>query len=485
MNFHYLYYKILRVLHLISELDFKRKTAFYSPAYKVISRSKLFDKKWYLHAYPEVKDSGLSPIEHYINYGLKDGKKTSEDFNPEKVFTQPYPHSYYTLQSSRAKKNAFIEHKYENKIENFKQANRKILLISHEFTLTGAPRALFNLAKVLQQHNYEPVVISPSFGDMEKELKAEGIEYYVEPLLLMKLLFQENKMREFFNSFEILFFNTMPSLRFANFIQSPAKRIAWIHEARFASERESANGDISNLFKTIDEVYSVGEYSKSFTDNYIDKSKSHTLLYGIKPLDFEKIATKPKTDKLSFGIVGHCSERKGHDIFVEAIQRLPQEIKENCLFKIIGKVDKRKFSQKIKKIAEQEGIICTGQLSYEESLKEINSLDCIVCPSRDDPMPMVCTEAFMLEKVVLTSKQTGTAFFIEHGVNGFIFEADSEALKECMLKVYNHKQNLKEIGKSAKRIYVDNFTEELFERNVLEVINNTICDQQLRGEENE
>ncbi len=456
------------MLHLISEVEFKKKTAYYSIAYKAVLRSKFLDEKWYLNAYPEVNKSKLSAIDHYIELGFKSGYNPSKDFDAKKTFFSQIPEYFYGLQSSKAIKNAHVAHKKECKIENFKKEQRKVLLISHELSLTGAPRALFNVAKILKDKGFEPVVLSPAFGELEKELVQNNIEYYIEPLLLVKLLFQCPVTKDFFQSFETIFFNTLPSLRFAPYIVSKNKKIAWIHEARLAFEREEVTRDFVKLFENIDEVYSVGMYSKSFTDKYIDKNKSHILLYGIDEIDIANLPEKTE-EKLVFAIVGLCSERKGHDIFVQAIQKLPKEVRENSVFEIIGNIDKRKFSQKIKSIAGQEGIFCTGQLSYKETINEMNKIDCLVCPSIDDPMPMVCTEAMMLEKVVLTSSSTGTAYFIDEGKNGFVFEADADALKDCICRVYGQKQELKSIGKNARKIYERHFKQDVFVKDVVEI----------------
>ena len=48
---------------------------------RVIKRSKFFDKNWYLSAYPDVKDSGLRPEEHYLLKGWRDGYDPSEKFS--------------------------------------------------------------------------------------------------------------------------------------------------------------------------------------------------------------------------------------------------------------------------------------------------------------------------------------------------------------------------------------------------------------------
>lgn len=39
--------------------------------YKVIKRSKYFNKKWYLETYPDVSESKMDPVEHYLEIGWK------------------------------------------------------------------------------------------------------------------------------------------------------------------------------------------------------------------------------------------------------------------------------------------------------------------------------------------------------------------------------------------------------------------------------
>lgn len=46
---------------------------------------------------------------------------------------------------------------------------------------------------------------------------------------------------------------------------------------------------------------------------------------------------------------------------------------------------------------------------------------CIVCSSRDDPMPVFMTEGMMMSKICICSENTGTATLIENGKNGFVY----------------------------------------------------------------
>ena len=48
---------------------------------KIIERSGLFDVKYYLFTYPDVRKKNAEPIAHYIKHGAKEGRNPSEEFN--------------------------------------------------------------------------------------------------------------------------------------------------------------------------------------------------------------------------------------------------------------------------------------------------------------------------------------------------------------------------------------------------------------------
>lgn len=45
-----------------------------------ILESELFDKKFYIDTYPDIK--GMDPLEHYLEFGIKEDRKPNEDFDP-------------------------------------------------------------------------------------------------------------------------------------------------------------------------------------------------------------------------------------------------------------------------------------------------------------------------------------------------------------------------------------------------------------------
>ena len=49
-------------------------------ARNIVANSPYFDRKWYLSAYPDVAQSGMDPLEHYVQSGWREGRSPSEYF---------------------------------------------------------------------------------------------------------------------------------------------------------------------------------------------------------------------------------------------------------------------------------------------------------------------------------------------------------------------------------------------------------------------
>ena len=42
-----------------------------------------FDSVWYLSAYPDVRDAGIEPVEHFLQHGMFEGRSPNAAFNAE------------------------------------------------------------------------------------------------------------------------------------------------------------------------------------------------------------------------------------------------------------------------------------------------------------------------------------------------------------------------------------------------------------------
>jgi hypothetical protein len=48
---------------------------------QIIRKSKLFDKAYYLAAYPDVKDAGMDPIWHFVRTGVYELRNPNPEFD--------------------------------------------------------------------------------------------------------------------------------------------------------------------------------------------------------------------------------------------------------------------------------------------------------------------------------------------------------------------------------------------------------------------
>lgn len=86
--------------------------------YKIIKKSGLFDEKYYLLTYNDVRKADIDPIKHYLKYGWKEGKNPSDKFN-----TNNYLNDYPYL---RNKNICPLIHKILDKKGNIREEKKKL-----------------------------------------------------------------------------------------------------------------------------------------------------------------------------------------------------------------------------------------------------------------------------------------------------------------------------------------------------------------------
>lgn len=360
-------------------------------------------------------------------------------------------------------------------------------MISHNLSLTGAPRALLNMAIELKKSGDIPVIGAFTGGPMEAEIQDLGIPLMFINPMDMNRQFKSEKLVSFFNVFDYIVFNTVVTLELAQkIVHTNPTKISWIHESEFEFEKASKRLNLKNAFEAIDYVYSVGQYSKMYTDQYLIDRESDILLYSIEDKmknisnmgtvsENDDIRNKyPKNGKLIFAMIGALSTRKGHTVLIDAINYLPQEILTDLEFWIIGPVGERNV-EKLVVEAQKDCYKYLGAMNYEELLSLMESVDVVICPSLDDPMPMVATEAMMSQRTVLVTNNTGTAALIDDGINGYVVESGNpEMLADKIYEIYCKRNNLPEIGQRGRLIYERSFTPKYFSQQVKKVFHNSV-----------
>ena len=112
-----------------------------------------------------------------------------------------------------------------------------------------------------------------------------------------------------------------------------------------------------------------------------------------------------------------------------------------------------------------------GFVSVPEKSLLFQNTDIVVCVSRDDPEPKVVAEAFMWSKVVLLSQNVGQKDLIENDINGFVVGIDNvNELRNKIIKIIDGEYKFDKIGERARDLYLNNYTLNAFEEQLMKVI---------------
>ena len=148
-------------------------------AYKLIKSQDLFDENYYLEKYPEVQNSKLDPLNHYIYHGYKEGKKPNRKFDGnyylerykdvKKSLDNPLIHFVLHGQNEGRCPSKKIENeKFSNYLSKLESMDKKSILsfltkFNRELriseSINGLDNSLFQqseretLQKILRDHN--------------------------------------------------------------------------------------------------------------------------------------------------------------------------------------------------------------------------------------------------------------------------------------------------------------------------------------------
>ena len=144
------------------------------------------------------------------------------------------------------------------------------------------------------------------------------------------------------------------------------------------------------------------------------------------------------------------------------------------------------LAKEVKEAAEKmPGITYIPELDRDQMAAFYNQIDCLVCASRDDAMPVVVTEACMFSKLIICSENTGSASILNRHNAGLIFrDNDPGELRDCMVQIFDEgKKDLDEMRKNARIVYEEYFTNEVFESKIDSIIEDLISNKKNGSEQ--
>ncbi|MFZ5802464.1 MAG: glycosyltransferase [Candidatus Omnitrophota bacterium] len=394
---------------------------------------KNFDGDTYLSAYTDLLKNGISTEReaflHWCSHGQREGRT---------YFSKAAGRKYRSLLS-----------------KNVLRASRKrkrILIINHEESRTGAPIMLFKIGMALK-NSYDLTVFSLAKGSMSYEFNKEFPDrIYLEALTSMK---EEGETREeglkrILAKMEpdLVYSNTADTIAFARIAREMGiPTLLHIHELL---DRERLS--LWNLFDP-DEVQGAADIfvacsapvrERLMRDFAVDPSRIELIHSFIAHDEVRAKAEKEKNGwnarigaggrRVVMGMGNLSTDfqnyRKGFDLFCEVYKKVREHGRYQFVW--IGVYNPEFFSASAAEVVPE--ILMTGEL--ENPFPVLKKADYFLLTSRIDPFPLVCLEAMALGKPVLAFREgSGIYEALEKGGGIVIDQTEAEDMAQALLRL--------------------------------------------------
>lgn len=364
---------------------------------------------------------------------------------------------------------------FPENMDTFEPQRKKIFVLTHELSLTGAPVVLTHAVRMLKNDGWQVVVVSPSDGVLKQDFLRDGIPVFIQPDMD-----KNDDWMRLAADFDLILVNTVVPFRQIEQLRNFKVPVMWwLHDARSGYEdylRHVLPETIGDNIHT----FSVSKYADDVVKEFRPKYKTDLLLYGLKDeavrVKAEQRLIENVNGRKVFVSVGTVIHRKGQDILTKAVRLLPDEIRKQCLFLFIGKCIDTDIFQYVKELEKDypDEVRQIDAIPHDEIFNLYKEAAAVICSSRDDPLPTFMAETMMVSGVCICSENTGTAGVIENGKNGYVYRNDDPVeLSQCIRFVVECEE-LDALKKASRKTFENVFSMDVFRKNLLKCVESCI-----------
>ncbi|ETP71246.1 glycosyltransferase [Lachnospiraceae bacterium JC7] len=345
-----------------------------------------------------------------------------------------------------------------------KDCSKGVLLFSHELSKTGAPIQMLELAVMLRDLGYQPLIFSLSEGDLIREYMDIGIPVICVAGTEVSVEWLDELVKEF----DLIFINTLLMSDYVRYLANGSRRIFWwIHENSYLFDDYycSNNPDISNF-----KILAASEKVRNNIAKYMKRESDILNVY----IEDYGISDRKSSDKITFLWAGTIDFNKAPEIFIRAILCLLEDYIDKAEFIIVGHSCKTSEFNELKEILSYSipNVRLINAVNHREFLNLMDTVDAVVITSIEESTSVVAVEGLMKGKVVICSEGCGVTKYIKDGENGFVFPVrDFEKLSEKLKFVIDNNENLNDLRCSGRSIYEKYYSFDIFRQKLKCLIN--------------
>ncbi len=324
-----------------------------------------------------------------------------------------------------------------------------------------------HLAVWLQKAGWEICVATPDEGPITEMLAAAGVPTVVEPTLLTDLA--HARLRALCRDFDVIVANTIASWPAVRAAHLEGRAALWyLHETLVAVRLIRAIPEMAEALRLADLLVMPTQQTAGIYEGFTH-APIEVVPYGIpRPA----VLARNESAFTRFLTLGSFEPRKGHDVLVEAIERLDPTVRERCVFKMAGRVLDEAFFKKLQtRAAAFPQVELIDALDHSQALTLLNETDVVVLPSRDETMPIVILEAMGLGKAVVSTNVGGVREWLRDGMNGLLVAKENpDELARALAVCAGDQEFVRQFAAAGRRTFDRHFTLDRFASRFAELL---------------
>ncbi len=355
----------------------------------------------------------------------------------------------------------------------------------------GAESYQIDLAKILKEHNYEPVIVSSSRKLLQNAAKQQiktikapflkqqnwsGWRNVLLPVYLLwqlKLYFWYKKQ---FKKYQPIAVDVQSRddwiaatlaakrLKIKIFWTDHIDLRIWVFQNINSKYKNFIGKYILSLMNIPKQIFMISNFEKRWLEKttYPAKLQNVTVLTN-GSIDRKELYSDIKPTPKSFCYVGRIINYKGIEELIKAFNLVSQK-QENAILNIYG--NGPDYKQYLNAAKPNKNIIFHGHT--DDPLRAISESEIFVLPSYYEGMSISLLDASMLGKPIIATRIDGNTEIITDRKTGLLVEAKNhKSLSSAMEKIISDKKLQTTLGVHARKNYEKNFdfrktVEEIF-----------------------
>ena len=340
---------------------------------------------------------------------------------------------------------------------------KRVLLVSHELSVTGAPNSLLRQARYFLSAGCAVDVWTMAEGELLARYREAGLspELVANDRRAIEAKYAERRIR-----YDLAVCNTICTYKFVDVLRRCGMPVVWfIRETKLLDESIWWDQDFERVFRSFPNLYTVSEYNAAVIRDYNPRVR---VIHNAVADQFAGFS--PVTKSIRFGFIGSFIPVKGLDILIEAFRKVRAGFPDLKLH-IAGRISVGDGEKLAAETSGDSSIVWVGEVQGEAKRAFFDSIDVLCVPSLDEPCGLTVLEAAMYGKAVVTTDRTGANYVVDGSSGRIVRAGDVESLAAALRDMASMGGNaIRAMGEHARTRYLKLSSPEVERAAVLKML---------------